>query len=136
MSKQKETQRKLVEKYIAEHELETTLQEVLNNCVKERPADPYLYLATALRECSSTTTGIISIVGRAVYDNRGVQTLVAEVTTGQGTFSASVPVSDPEEDPQGRGMLEMRDNDGSVAKAVKNINTIIAKVLVNMNPVD
>ena len=87
MSKQKETQRKLVEKYLAEHELESTLQEILNNCVKERPTDPYIYLATALRECSSTTTGIISIVGRTVYDNRGVQTLVAEVTTGQGIFS-------------------------------------------------
>lgn len=136
MSKQKETQRKLVEKYLAEHELESTLQEILNNCVKERPTDPYIYLATALRECSSTTTGIISIVGRTVYDNRGVQTLVAEVTTGQGIFSASVPVADPEEDPQGRGMAEMRDKDGSVTKAVANINNIIAKVLVNMNPVD
>ena len=127
MSKQKETQRKLVEKYLAEHELESTLQEILNNCVKERPTDPYIYLATALRECSSTTTGIVSIVGRTVYDNRGVQTLVAEVTTGQGIFSASVPVADPEEDPQGRGMAEMRDKDGSVTKAVANINNIIAK---------
>ncbi len=63
-AKQKETQKKLVEKYLEEHKLEATLNEILNNCVKERPADPFVYLATMFKECSSTTAGIISVTGR------------------------------------------------------------------------
>ena len=135
-AKQKETQKKLVEKYLEEHKLEATLNEILNNCVKERPADPFVYLATMFKECSSTTAGIISVTGREVYDNRGVATIAVDVITGQGTFTASVPVAETDEDPEGRGMLELRDKDGRVQNAIRNINNIISKALINMNPTD
>jgi enolase len=130
------TQRKMVEKYLQEHDLETVMNEVVNLCVKERPVDPFLFLSTRMKELSSTSAGIKSIVARQVYDPNGNATVYAEVTTFQGQFSATVPISDEREDPCNLGMVEKRDKDGSVTSCLKSINTAISKAIVGKNPLD
>ena len=94
----KDSQRKIVEKYLQEHDLEAVMNEVVNACVKERPADPFLFLSTHMKELSSTSSGIKSVVARQIHDPNGTPTIYAEVTTFQGQFGASVPISDERED--------------------------------------
>jgi len=132
----KDTQRKMVEKYLQEHDLETVMNEVVNKCVKERPTDPFLFLSTHMKELSSTSSGIKSIVARQIYDPRGTPTVYAEVTTFQGQFSASVPIADEREDPSNLGMVEKRDKDGTVTSCLKSINVAMSKAIVGKNPLD
>ena len=132
----KDSQRKIVEKYLQEHDLEAVMNEVVNKCVKERPADPFLFLSTHMKELSSTSSGIKSVVARQIYDPNGTPTIYAEVTTFQGQFGASVPISDEREDPCNLGMVEKRDKDGSVTSCLKSINVAISKAIVGKNPLD
>ena len=81
----KDSQRKIVEKYLQEHDLEAVMNEVVNKCVKERPVDPFLFLSTHMKELSSTSSGIKSVVARQIYDPNGTPTIYAS-----DNFSGSI----------------------------------------------
>lgn len=76
---------------------------------------------------------IKSIKARQIFDSRGNPTVEVDVTTDKGLFRSAVPSG------ASTGIyeaLELRDNDKAnyhgkgVAKAVNNINTLIAPILV------
>ena len=91
MSKVDETQKKLVESYLTEHSLEKILNSVINQCVKDRPQDPFVMMATLLKEHSSAKIGVLSVCGREVLDSNGNPTVEVTVTTQQGEFTATAP---------------------------------------------
>jgi enolase len=140
MSKKDDTQRKLVENYLQEHRLESILNSVINQCVKDRPQDPFVMMATLLKEHSSAKIGVLSVIGREVLDCRGVPTVEATVVTQQGSFTASVPVGPS--DNGGVASVHLKDGDAQryggegVLQAVKNVNDLIAPVLIGMVPQD
>ena len=140
MSKKDDTQRKLVENYLQEHRLESILNSVINQCVKDRPQDPFVMMATLLKEHSSAKIGVLSVIGREVLDCRGVPTVEATVVTQQGAFTASVPVGPS--DNGGVASVHLKDGDAQryggegVLQAVKNVNDLIAPVLIGMVPQD
>lgn len=76
---------------------------------------------------------IKSIKARQIFDSRGNPTVEVDVTTDKGLFRSAVPSG------ASTGIyeaLELRDNDKAnyhgkgVSKAVNNINTLIAPILV------
>ena len=142
MSKKDDTQRKLVENYLQEHRLEAILNSVINQCVKDRPQDPFVMMATLLKEHSSAKIGVLSVVGREVLDCRGLPTVEATVVTQQGEFTASVPVGPGPGENGGVASVHLKDGDAQrfdgqgVLQAVKNINDLIAPVLIGMAPQD
>src|SRR5574344_1395838 len=83
---------------------------------------------------------IVKIIGREIIDSRGNPTVEAEVFLSDGASALGTS-------PSGASTgifeaLELRDGDKKkyggkgVSKAVENINTIISKALVGMNPYD
>ena len=138
------TNKKLVESYLNEHALEKILNSVINQCVKERPQDPFVMMAALLKEHSSAKIGILSICGREVLDSSGTPTVEVTVTTQQGEFTASAPSSSGtgSSDTGSVAAVHLRDGDATrynglgVGQAVKNINELIAPVLVGMVPQD
>ncbi len=80
-------------------------------------------------------TQIVNIHAKQIFDSRGNPTVEVEVTTPQGTFRNAVPSG------ASTGIHEaheLRDGNKSymgkgVSKAVKNINTTIAKALLGMD---
>ncbi|KAH8070163.1 phosphopyruvate hydratase [Aureococcus anophagefferens] len=59
--KQLENERQIIETYMQEHGLETTLNDVVNNIVKTRPADPYVKLGQSLLRSSETANSITAV---------------------------------------------------------------------------
>ncbi|OJF75823.1 MAG: phosphopyruvate hydratase [Treponema sp. CETP13] len=83
---------------------------------------------------------IVSVHGRQILDSRGNPTVQAEVELSDGTVGVG---SSPSGASTGQyEALELRDGDKSrfggkgVTKAVKNVNTIIAKSIEGTNPLD
>ena len=77
---------------------------------------------------------IKEIKAKEIQDSRGKPTVEVELTTDKGVFRASVPSGKS----TGKNeALELRDADGKgVSKAIENINTVIAKALVGMDPTE
>lgn len=88
-----------------------------------------------LRASISSITGIRA---RQIFDSRGNPTIEADVTTQDGLFRAAVPSGASTGKYEA---LELRDGDKSaylgkgVSKAVDNVNNVIAKSLLGLNPV-
>lgn len=126
-----------IQDYIDRHGLQKKVEDVLNSCVKEKPADPLAFMAAELLK--ATPPEITKVVGRQIFDSRGNPTVEAEVTTGKGTFRAAVPSG------ASTGIheaVELRDGDKSkwmgkgVLKAVANVNDIIGPAIVGKNPTE
>lgn len=82
--------KELIAEYCGEHQLEGTLNDVINKCVKERPEDPFGFMSELLKERSNAATGILSIAAREVLDCSGRPTVETEIKTDCGTFVAQV----------------------------------------------
>ena len=80
----------MITQYCEGHDLQATLNSVINACVKARPDDPFGFMSTMLKEKSNAETGILSVVAREVLDGLGRPTIETEVTTETGTYSAQV----------------------------------------------
>ena len=80
---------------------------------------------------------VINIHGREVLDSRGNPTVEVEVTTEDGVFTAMVPSGASTGTYEA---LELRDGDEKryngkgVIKAVDNVNTKIAKIVIGRDP--
>ena len=142
MSTKDDTQKKLVESYLTEHSLEKILNSVINQCVKDRPQDPFVMMATLLKEHSSAKIGILSVCGREVLDSNGNPTVEVTVTTQQGEFTGSAPTGNVSGENGGVSAIHIRDGDEKrydgmgVSQAVKNVNDLIAPILIGMVPQD
>ena len=171
------TLKEVITEYCDGHHLQDAMNEVINKCVKERPEDPFGYMAELLKEKSVAATGIMSIAAREVLDALGRPTVEAEVVTDVGTYTATVPSSlgksrglfeakevrdppGPEEEPAAAaggdggedggdggedgaaaptgngssGRFRQRFGGLGVAEAVRQVNDIIAPLLVGKDP--
>lgn len=125
-----------VQEYIEKHEIGTKMEAVINACVKAKPEAPLAFMAEEMKKM--TPPEIVKVVGRMIIDSRGNPTVEADVMTHKGMFRAAVPSG------ASTGIyeaVELRDKDGKymgkgVSKAVDNLNTILAPVLVGMDPTD
>ncbi|KDO21223.1 hypothetical protein SPRG_13723 [Saprolegnia parasitica CBS 223.65] len=79
----------LIEEYLAQHGLESSLNVFLNQVVRDRPSDPYLVLGKLLQNRAMSNKGIFSVSAKEVVDSSGYPTLLASVHTGRGRFDAS-----------------------------------------------
>ena len=74
---------------------------------------------------------IKSVFAKEIKDSRGKPTIEVELKTDRGSFVASVPSGAS----TGKNeALELRDADGGMKTAIKNINKIIAPKLNGLNP--
>jgi hypothetical protein len=91
MSANSKTERKLVENYLSQHDLEATINEVVNFCVRDRPRDPYEFMAKSILEKSTTVKGITGVSAYQVLDCNGAPCLEVAIQTERGEFTAQVP---------------------------------------------
>jgi enolase len=111
---------------------------IMNSLRTITPPALSLFTTIKLDGCYTMST-ITSIRGREIIDSRGNPTVEVDVTTSLGTFTASVPSG------ASTGIYEaseLRDGDmkrymgKGVTKAVQNVNTVLANVVVGKDPAD
>jgi enolase len=99
--------------------------------------------ATALRRASTVASkrsmsAITNVVGREIIDSRGNPTVEVDLTTANGTFTASVPSG---ASTGAYEAVELRDGGSrymgkGVSKAVANVNTILADAVKGLDVAD
>jgi enolase len=99
--------------------------------------------AAALRRAPSLATkrsmsAITGVRGREIIDSRGNPTVEVDITTSQGTFTASVPSG---ASTGAYEAVELRDGGSrymgkGVTKAVSNVNTILADAVKGLDVAD
>lgn len=94
-------ERDLVEAYVAEHALESSLNDVINQVVASRPEDPFLMLSSLLYARATTKRGIFFVQVAEVLDASGEPTVLVRLHTGKGVFegccsSEAVGITDRE----------------------------------------
>lgn len=99
--------------------------------------------ATALRRASTMTSkrsmsAITNVVGREIIDSRGNPTVEVDLTTANGTFTASVPSG---ASTGAYEAVELRDGGSrymgkGVSQAVKNVNTVLADAVKGLDVAD
>lgn len=120
--------------YLDTHNIKTHVENVINDVVQSKPAQPLVHMANALKSLAGPS--IIKVEARQIFDSRGNPTVEADVTTYKGTFTAAVPSG------ASTGIheaVELRDGGSDymgkgVMKAVNNVNTVLAPALVGMDP--
>jgi enolase len=93
------------------------------------------YMRSSPRIWSRDMSAVISVHAREIIDSRGYPTVEVDVTTSKGTFTASVPSG------ASTGIYEAHElRDGGsrymgkgVLAAVNNVNTVLAKLVTNMD---
>lgn len=86
----------------------------------------------------SLSSKILAVRGREIIDSRGNPTVEVDITTAQGTFTASCPSG------ASTGAYEAHElRDGGtrymgkgVLTAVKNVNTVLADAVIGMDAAD
>ncbi|GMF39539.1 unnamed protein product [Phytophthora fragariaefolia] len=79
-------ERDLVEAYVAEHALESSLNDVINQVVASRPEDPFLMLSSLLYARATAKRGIFYVQVAEVLDALGEPTILVRLHTGKGVF--------------------------------------------------
>ncbi|KAE9350951.1 hypothetical protein PF008_g6186 [Phytophthora fragariae] len=79
-------ERDLVEAYVAEHSLESSLNDVINQVVASRPEDPFLMLSSLLYARATAKRGILYVQVSEVLDASGQPTVLVRLHTGKGVF--------------------------------------------------
>jgi len=79
-------ERDLVEAYVAEHALEASLNDVINQVVASRPEDPFLMLSSLLYARATAKRGIFFVQVCEVLDAAGDPTVLVRLHTGKGVF--------------------------------------------------
>lgn len=83
MADDDQEERREIEAYLNQHQLQSFLGDAVNNIVKERPGDPLVRLADVLRACSQTSRQIQGVKGRQVLSGEGLPALEVQVSTCQ-----------------------------------------------------
>jgi enolase len=129
-----------VEGYLSTHQLEDSLNNIINKIVREKPLDPFVVMADLLKAKSPAQSGILNVFAREILNSKGIPTVEVDVTTHKGVFSASYPCKMAGNGPT--DPVDMRDADDTrfqgygVTKVVSFINDEIAPALKNLNPTD
>lgn len=76
-------ERREIEEYLNQHHLQAFLGDVVNDLVKERPKDPLIRLADALRACSDSSKQIQGVRGRQILNGEALPALEVEISTCQ-----------------------------------------------------
>lgn len=76
-------ERREIEAYLDQHQLQTFIGDAVNDIVKERPADPLVTLADALRACSDASRQIQKVRGRQILNGEALPALEVEILTSQ-----------------------------------------------------
>ena len=76
-------ERKEIEAYLDQHQLQTFIGDAVNDIVKERPVDPLVTLAAALRACSDASRQIQKVHGRQILNGEAFPALEVEILTSQ-----------------------------------------------------
>lgn len=76
-------ERREIEAYLDQHQLQTFIGDAVNDIVKERPADPLVTLADALRACSDASRQIQKVNGRQILNGEALPALEVEILTSQ-----------------------------------------------------
>uniref|UniRef100_K3WWU0 phosphopyruvate hydratase n=1 Tax=Globisporangium ultimum (strain ATCC 200006 / CBS 805.95 / DAOM BR144) TaxID=431595 RepID=K3WWU0_GLOUD len=139
-------ERDIVEAYLSEHALEPSLNDVINQVVAERPADPFLVLSTLLYAKATAKRGIFHVEVREILDGNGVPTVVVRLHTGKGVFEAScssetrgIPdKADPREDPTEAAvpLAKQRFSGRGYRKQAEKAERVLAEKLLNVEPTD
>ncbi|KAL3660993.1 hypothetical protein V7S43_014008 [Phytophthora oleae] len=79
-------ERDLVEAYVAEHSLESSLNDVINQVVASRPEDPFLMLSSLMYARATAKRGIFFVQVTEVPDASGEPTVLVRLHTGKGVF--------------------------------------------------
>lgn len=106
-----------------------TLEKMLSSVVRRSVTS-----AASQRSMSSIT----NVLGREIIDSRGNPTVEVDITTAQGTFTASVPSG------ASTGIYEAHElRDGGsrymgkgCLQAVENVNTVLKDAVMGMDPSD
>ena len=107
-----ESERVVIETYLQEHGLETTLNDAVNAVVKARPRDPYVQLGKALLKASDGADAVAAVAAREILGSSGRPALEVEIETQRGTFvgvASSGPYDDDADRHGGKGLLKARD---------------------------
>lgn len=76
-------ERREIETYLDQHQLQTFIGDAVNDIVKERPTDPLVTLADALRGCSDASRQIQKVNGRQILNGEALPALEVEILTSQ-----------------------------------------------------
>lgn len=85
--------RREIEAYLDQHHLQAFIGDAVNDVVKERPQDPLVKLADALRACSDASRQIQKVQGRQILNGEGLPALEVEIRTGQVSLSNLLPLA-------------------------------------------
>jgi len=123
-----EAERREITSYMKSHNLESSLNDVVNELVKERPADPYSDLSQTLRDRSKMSGKILDVKSREVMGSNGFPCYEVCITTLRGRFVTVVanvgPFDGDEDRCGGRGLL----------KAVETTQTLLGDKLLGLDP--
>ena len=121
-SKAVDNEREEIEQYMAVHGLEPHLNTVVNDTVKDRPEDPFAFMAEALLLKSEHAHVVLGVSARETLGAQAMPALEVTVRTIQGTFSSLTAIGPYDGDArfQGRG----------VKKAVDAVTHLIQDKLV------
>lgn len=76
-------ERREIEAYLDQYHLQAFIGDAVNDVVKERPKDPLVRLADALRSCSEASRQIQKVHGRQILNGEAIPALEVEIRTGQ-----------------------------------------------------
>jgi hypothetical protein len=119
-----------VEEYLALHSLEEKLNDIVNDVVKDRPENPFLLMSQKLKEAQGLQNAIEHIDAREVLNGKGFPTLIVEVTTSKGVFTASVAKTIP------NAREKRRADDTNIDEEIINVRDILGPELKGLDPCD
>ena len=123
-------ERKQIESYMKDNNLEDMLNDCINELVRERPEDPFLDLSQTFESKSKLNAKIIAARAREVLSATGEPAFEAEIETIRGTFRCIVSdmgsYDEDENRYRGKGLL----------KAVEFTTTLLADKLLGKNPIN
>lgn len=133
-------ERDLVEAYLDEHALEPALNDVLNEVVATRPADPFAVLSALLYARATAQRGVFRVDVREVLDSVGAPTVLVRLHTGKGVFEASCPSEtyglpdEPDETPT--PLNKQRLAGRGYRKRVEQAACVLNEKLLNVEPTE
>ena len=122
------SERRLVEDYLENHQIEEIMNTILNELVMERPSDPYLQLSHILGDMSKAARKINAMKAFELQGNNGMY-LSVEIETTRGKVSATLGGRDYDED------KEEHDGKG-YRKVALSIMALIVPKLLGMDPTE
>lgn len=86
-------ERREIEAYLDQHNLQAFIGDAVNDIVKDRPRDPLVSLADALRASSESSKQIQKVRGRQILNGEAFPALEVEIGTSQVRTSIVVAVT-------------------------------------------